>query len=138
MNEHCARCATAGATPARFLPIFMMLGVACVAIQAIAFFGVVPVVDAVTGQMKVPDAEAVAEYIMVMAIGDTEARPKGGTLEYRSAWHHAKQPKLLYDIFFGAFSHQSYPTTIVAGLTQTYIRPYIHMRAPRRQQAGGE
>ena len=43
-----------------------------------------------------PDAECIAEYIMVMAIGDTKARPKGGTAEYRSAWHHAQQPKELY------------------------------------------
>ena len=31
-----------------------------------------------------------------MAIGDTTARPKGGTAEYRSAWHHAQQPKEFY------------------------------------------
>ena len=45
---------------------------------------VVPVIDSTSGQMKVPDAEAVAEYIMVMAIGDMEARPKGGTLKKTS------------------------------------------------------
>ena len=28
---------------------------------------------------------------MVMAIGDTTARPKGGTAQYRSAWHHATE-----------------------------------------------
>ena len=52
--------------------------------------------DRSSAVIKVPDAEAVAEYIMVMAIGDVVARPKGGTLEYRSAWHHASQPKGLY------------------------------------------
>ena len=57
---------------------------------------VVPILDETTQHIKVPDAEAVAEYVMVMAIGDTTARPKGGTLEYRSAWHHGKQPKALY------------------------------------------
>ena len=57
---------------------------------------VVPLCDDTTGQIKVPDAEAVAEYVVVMATGDTTARPKGGTLEYRSAWHHASQPKALY------------------------------------------
>ena len=54
---------------------------------------VVPVRDAATGRIKVPDPECIAEYVMVMAIGDTTARPKGGTAEYRSAWHHAQQPK---------------------------------------------
>ena len=34
---------------------------------------VVPLRDADTGQIKVPDAEAVAEYVMVMAVGDTTA-----------------------------------------------------------------
>ena len=34
---------------------------------------VVPIRDAATGQIKVPDAECIAEYIMVMAIGDTKA-----------------------------------------------------------------
>ena len=34
---------------------------------------VVPLRDAATGQIKVPDAEAVAEYVMVMAVGDTTA-----------------------------------------------------------------
>ena len=34
--------------------------------------------------------------MMVRAIGDVVARPKGGTLEYRSAWHHASKPKGLY------------------------------------------
>jgi len=59
---------------------------------------VVPVRDAeATGQIKVPDAECIAEYIMVMAIGDTTARPKGGTAAYRSAWHHAQQPKQLHE-----------------------------------------
>ena len=57
---------------------------------------VLPVRDAATGQIKVPDAECIAEYIMVMAIGDTTARPKGGTAEYRLAWHHAQQPKAFY------------------------------------------
>ena len=52
---------------------------------------VVPVCDASTGQIKVPDAECIAEYIMVMAIGDTKARPKGGTAEYRSVWHHGSE-----------------------------------------------
>ena len=52
---------------------------------------VVPVRDAATGQIKVPDAECIAEYIMVMAIGDTKARPKGGTAEYRVAWHHGSE-----------------------------------------------
>ena len=52
---------------------------------------VVPVRDAATGQIKVPDTECIAEYIMVMAIGDTKARPKGGTAAYRTAWHHAKE-----------------------------------------------
>ena len=44
---------------------------------------VVPLRDAATGQIKVPDAEAVAEYVMVMAIGDTTAyrhdRSKSGS-----------------------------------------------------------
>jgi hypothetical protein len=40
---------------------------------------VVPVRDAATGHIIVPDTECIAEYIMVMAIGDTKARPKGGT-----------------------------------------------------------
>ena len=57
---------------------------------------VVPVRDAVTGQIKVPDAECIAEYIMVMAIGDTKARPKGGTAKYCAAWHHAQQPRQLH------------------------------------------
>ena len=51
----------------------------------------VPVRDASSGQMKVPDPECIAEYVMVMAIGDTKARPKGGTAEYRAAWHHGSQ-----------------------------------------------
>jgi len=42
---------------------------------------VVPVGDAATGHFKVPDSECIAEYIMVMVIGDTKARPKGGTAE---------------------------------------------------------
>jgi hypothetical protein len=41
---------------------------------------VVPVRDAVTGQVKVPDAECIAEYIMVMAIGDT--RNNSTTFDY--------------------------------------------------------
>ena len=49
-----------------------------------------------TNDAKMPDAECIAEYIMVMAIGDTTARPKGGTAAYRSAWHHAQQPKQLH------------------------------------------
>ena len=57
---------------------------------------VVPVRDAVSGQIKMADAECIAEYIMVMAIGDTKARPKGGTAAYRRAWHHAQQPKQLH------------------------------------------
>jgi hypothetical protein len=52
---------------------------------------VVPVREASSGQIKVPDAECIAEYIMVMAIGDTKARPKGGTAKYRSGWHHATE-----------------------------------------------
>ena len=55
-----------------------------------------PVRDAATGKIKVPDAECIAEYIMVMVIGDTKAQPKGGTAEYRSASHHAQQPKGFY------------------------------------------
>ena len=57
---------------------------------------VVPMRDPSSGQVKVPDAECIAEYIMVMAIGDTKARPKGGTAAYRRAWHHAQQPKQLH------------------------------------------
>ena len=53
---------------------------------------VVPIRDRSTGQIKVPDAECIAEYIMVMAIGDTKARPiKGGTAKYRAGWHHAEE-----------------------------------------------
>ena len=52
---------------------------------------VVPLRDPSTGEVKVPDAECIAEYIMVMAIGDTTARPKGGTAEYRAAWHHGRE-----------------------------------------------
>ena len=52
---------------------------------------VVPVRNEATGQMKVPEPETIGEYMMVMAVGDTEARPKGGTAEYRNAWHHARQ-----------------------------------------------
>ena len=51
----------------------------------------VPVRDTSSGKMKVPDPECIAEYVMVMAIGDTKARPKGGTAEYRAAWHHGSQ-----------------------------------------------
>ena len=57
---------------------------------------VVPVIDGSTVLIKVPDAECIAEYIMVMAIGDTKARPKGGTAQYRQAWHHAQQPTQLH------------------------------------------
>ena len=57
---------------------------------------VVPMRDASGGQIKVPDPECIAEYIMVMAIGDTQSRPKGGTAEYRAAWHHSQQPTQLY------------------------------------------
>ena len=52
---------------------------------------VVPVKDDATGQIKVPEPETIGEYVMVMATGDTEARPKGGTEEYRTAWHHARE-----------------------------------------------
>ena len=38
---------------------------------------VVPVRDSSSGQIKVPDAECIAEYIMVMAIGDTNSRRRG-------------------------------------------------------------
>jgi hypothetical protein len=37
---------------------------------------VMPMRDPATGRIKVPDCECIAEYIMVMAIGDTKARPK--------------------------------------------------------------
>ena len=57
---------------------------------------VVPVRDAVSGQIKVPDPECIAEYVMVMAVGDTQARPKGGTAAYRASWHHAQQPMQLH------------------------------------------
>ena len=50
---------------------------------------VVPVLEPATQRMKVPDPEVIAEYMLVMAINDTESRPKGGSIEYRSAWHHA-------------------------------------------------
>ena len=57
---------------------------------------VMPMRDPATGRIKVPDCECIAEYIMVMAIGDTQARPKGGTAAYRKAWHHAQQPVQLH------------------------------------------
>ena len=52
---------------------------------------VVPVIDDDSGQIKVPAPETIGEYVMVMATGDTEARPKGGTAEYRTDWHHARE-----------------------------------------------
>ena len=52
---------------------------------------VVPVRDEATQQIKVPEPETLGEYFMVMAIGDMEARPKGGTEEYHMAWHHARE-----------------------------------------------
>ena len=52
---------------------------------------VVPVRDTETGKMKVPVPEVIVEYIMMMATGDTKARPKGGTEEYGCAWHHSLQ-----------------------------------------------
>lgn len=46
---------------------------------------VVPVRDEATKQIKVPEPETFGEYFMVMAVGDTDARPKGGTEEYRTS-----------------------------------------------------
>lgn len=57
---------------------------------------VVLVRDGSMGPIKVPDAECIAVYIMVMAIGNTNARWKGDTADYRQAWHHAQQPTQLY------------------------------------------
>ena len=64
---------------------------------------------------------------MVRAIGDVVARPKGGTLEYRSVWHHASQPKGLYlkaktqgrQLFLAMF--------VTAAVRKKYMHMYMSM-----------